>query len=178
MVFPGVRPLPDTSPLGRVRIALRPATGGDEAFLRDLYGATRTDELDRMPWPSEAKAAFLRSQFDLQHRHFASSHPDGDYLIIQRRSRPCGRLYLDRSRDLWRVLELAVAPASQGLGTGTLVLRWVQRSVVGAAAAGVDLHVAGDNLSAAALYGRLGFAPAIDASTTHRRFVWHPPATV
>ena len=49
---------------------LRPIHDGDLPFLERLYASTRTEELARVPWSVEQKAAFLHQQFTAQHAHY------------------------------------------------------------------------------------------------------------
>lgn len=147
----------------------------DLRFLAALYAQTRAEELAPLPWPDAAKAAFAETQFALQHRHFLTHHAEADFLVVLRRGRTIGRLYLDRGTAIWRVVDIAIDVAAQGHGLGTALLRWTQRTARVAGAQGIDLHVARDNLRAARLYAALGFVEAIAASSTHRRMAWRAP---
>lgn len=124
-----------------------------------------------MPWPDPAKAQFVDSQFALQHRHFVAAHAGGDFLVVMRRGRSLGRLYLDRSRPVWRLVDIALLPEARGSGVGTALLRWLQHSAR-ATADGIDLHVLHANAGAARLYAAHGFVDAVHASATHRRMIW------
>ncbi len=44
-------------------LGLRPEEPQDQAFLFELYASTRREELDAWGWPPQARAAFLRMQF-------------------------------------------------------------------------------------------------------------------
>lgn len=85
-----------------------------------------------------------------------------------------GRLCLDRTGATWRIVDVALLPEAQGRGHGGAAVRLVLTEAAAAGGA-VDLMVARDNPRAEALYRRLGFVDAIDASATHRRLVWTPP---
>ena len=147
------------------------ATDADLPFLGTLYASTRNDELAAVPWPEPAKAAFLASQFALQHRHLLSHHPTGDYAIVLLREQRIGRLYVDRTPSMWRLVDIALLPAAQGRRIGTALVRWLQAEAT-TAAADLDLHVAHDNHRAARLYERLGFVRAIGGHATHSRLTW------
>jgi hypothetical protein len=51
-------------------IALRLEEEVDREFMAHLYVSTRTEELAPVPWPEEAKQAFLQAQFELQRDHY------------------------------------------------------------------------------------------------------------
>ncbi|MGH1560931.1 hypothetical protein ACRAWD_30945 [Caulobacter segnis] len=50
-------------------------------------------ELDATGWSPQQKRMFTDSQFELQDRHFRARFPAADFLIIERKGRPIGRLY-------------------------------------------------------------------------------------
>lgn len=164
--------LPDREALRRIGVTLRCAVDADLAFLRALYIGTRADELARLAWTDAEKTAFGERQFVLQHRHFLAHHGGGDFLIVQHRGQRAGRLYLDRTSSMWRIVDIAIDPGLQCRGLGRALLRWVQHAARRGGAEGVDLHVARDNSRAARLYAALGFVEAITAYPTHRRMLW------
>lgn len=162
----------ETLGLRRAMLALRPATMADVPFLSDVFAQTRADELAAVAWPAAAKAQFVASQFALQHRHFVTHFSRGDFLVVTRRGRPVGRLYIDRSPPTWRLIDIALAAPARGAGAGTALIRWLQRTARLAGADGIELQVLHANPAAARLYARLGFVEALSASPTHRRMTW------
>jgi len=136
-------------------VTLRPVAPGDEGFLYRVYASTRQEELAPLPWSEAQKAAFLRMQFEAQHRHYHEHFPDAAFLVIVREGRPVGRLYVDRRREGIRIIDIALLPEQRGAGIGTNLLR-------GLLAEGdrlgkpVSLHVEHLN-PAVRLYERLGF---------------------
>jgi len=170
---------PPSLPADLVRrgVALRAIRPEDQPVLRDLYGQFRAEEMAFAPWSAAQKAMFLDDQFRLQHHHFVTHHPRADFWLIERAAPPSapvavGRLYLDRTTPLWRVLDVGLATAERGRGTGSGLLTWVQNSASAAGADGVDLHVVLTNVRARSLYERLGFA--VDGAPVghHQRMVW------
>lgn len=148
-------------------------------MLRDLYGQFRADEMAFAPWSVAQKAAFLDDQFRLQHHHFVTHHPRADFWLVERAAPPSapvavGRLYLDRTTPLWRVLDVGLATAERGKGTGGRLLTWVQDAAFAAGADGVDLHVVVTNVRARALYERLSFAADGPPFGHHQRMIWRP----
>jgi len=181
--FPDPRHAP-LSPSPRMKaasIGVRPATAADIPFLQTLYGSLRQDGPGLAMLPPADRARFLDSQFRLQHRHFVTAAPEGDFLIVLRArpplaAAPIGRLYLDRAGPVWRLTEIGIAPEARGGGTGSALIAWLQGEARLARATGIDLHVASDNVRAAALYRRLGFAQAPGGTATHARMFWRAGA--
>lgn len=157
-------------------IALRPANDADAAFLQHLYGETRANELAFVPWTDAAKAAFLASQFALQHRHFTTPGVTTDFWIVEVGGEAAGRLYVRRDPSLWRLVEISLRSTAQGRGVGSALIEWLQGSARDDGAGGIDLHVLATNPRAASLYARHGFVPVAGESRgspdTHRRMIW------
>ena len=152
-------------------IVLRAAGEDDLPFLLALFAGFRAPELLLAPWSAEQKAAFVESQFALQHAHFVRHFPRADFWVIQREEQPIGRVYLDRSKAEWRLIEIGLATTAQGQGIGAALVRWIQASAAAAGRA-VALSVAVNNPRARALYHRLGFADRPTDSGTHVEMVW------
>lgn len=150
-------------------MTLRPATAADDGFLRRVHASTRADELAPVPWPDEAKAAFLDQQFDAQATHYRAQYPGLEELVVVDGAEDVGRLSLHRGADELRVLDIALLPPFRRRGTGTAVLTGV---LAEAAAAGVVvvLHVGSDS-PARRLYARLGFVE-VEQGPVHNRLEW------
>lgn len=140
---------------GARRVALRAATSADRDLLFRVYASTREEELAPVPWPAEAKEAFLRQQFDAQDAWWRTHYAGATFEVVVVDGRDAGRLYLWEGPSEIRVVDVALLPEARGGGAGTRLLRDVQRQ---AAAAGktVTIHVERMN-PALALYERLGF---------------------
>lgn len=150
--------------------ALRPARDDDLPWLRTLYASTRAEELAAVPWPDEAKRAFLDSQFALQHQHYLLHYADADFLAIERDGAPMGRYYLQRRAPDHLIVDISLLPAARGQGVASALIEHSQRDAA-ALGRGLQLHVASDNLAAQRLYQRLGFA-LVDANGAHQRMRW------
>jgi ribosomal protein S18 acetylase RimI-like enzyme len=134
---------------------LRPITETDQRSLLRLYASTREEELAEVPWSEEEKAAFLRMQFEAQHRFYTEQFPAASFDLVLDGDEPIGRLYLDRREDEHRVIDIALLPEHRGQGLGA---RLMERVLAEAAEAGkpVRIHVEKNN-PAMRLYRRLGF---------------------
>ena len=140
---------------GARRVELRPATSADREFIFRVYAATREEELAPVPWPPEAKEAFLRQQFDAQDSWWRTHYPGATFEVIVVDGRDAGRLYLWEGPSEIRIVDVALLAEARRGGAGTRLIRDLQRR---AAATGksVSIHVERMN-PALRLYERLGF---------------------
>jgi ribosomal protein S18 acetylase RimI-like enzyme len=107
-------------------------------------------------WTEEQKTAFLRQQFDAQTKFYDEQFRDSsDFLLILVEGEPQGRLYLDRRKEEFRIIDIALLPEMRGKGIGGKIMRDV---IAEADEAGVPvaIHVERNN-PAMRLYERLGF---------------------
>jgi len=175
--FPARRPAPlPGAPAGR----LRPATSADLPFLARLYASYREPELLFLPWSAAEKQAFLQSQFGLQHSDYVRRFPRAAFWIVCVDEAPVGRLYLDRARAEWRILDIGFLPEHRGKGLGATLIGLAQAGAAAANAA-LALTVAANNPRARALYRRLGFVEQ-PGDGMHVPMLWHrqdgcPPNT-
>jgi len=136
-------------------IDLRPVETGDRQFLQRVYASSREDELAPLDWPQSQKNGFLAMQFDTQRRYYEQAFPEADYLIIQIKNRPVGRLYLDRRDDEIRIVDIALLTKYRGKGIGSRLLNDILAEA-GERDVPVRIHVETNN-PALRLYKRLGF---------------------
>ena len=142
------RPAPP--PLG-----FRPIAPDDMEFLYAVYASTRAEELAVVDWTPEQKAAFLRDQFDAQHRAYQETYEGSDFLVILMHDRPIGRLYVARWDKEIRIIDIALLPAYRNGGTGSAILNGLLAEGAREAKR-VTIHVEMFN-PALRLYERLGF---------------------
>lgn len=155
-------------------IGIRPAASQDMDWLRDLYCASRAEELAPLDWTSDFKRLFLANQFRLQHDHYVRAHPDSDRLIVTSRAASgididIGRLYLDRTLRPWRLIEITLEAGSRNRGIGGILMQWLKAAAGASSMTAIDLHVASDNQRAQRFYERLGFQQSASLSETHLR---------
>lgn len=150
---------------------LRPMNSEDHEFLYRVYASTRQEELAAVPWTVEQKEAFLRSQFSLQHQHYQKYYADAAFDVILCDGAPAGRLYVFRSAEEIRIVDIALLPEHRGAGIGT---RLLQDVLTEAAASGkrVSIHVERFN-PAMRLYERLGFRKQEEVGV-YFRMEWSP----
>lgn len=150
---------------------LRPVQPGDEAFLREVFASTRAQELALLNWSDVEKEAFLRMQFDAQHRHYHSHFAGADFLVVECDGLRIGRLYLARLPEEFRIIDLALLPQHRNRGVGSSLLRSILDEAA-LAAKPVRIHVEGAN-PARRLYERLGFV-VIAEGPVYRLMEKHP----
>lgn len=143
------------APTAATSVALRPATPADRELLFRVYASTREEELAPVPWPPEAKDAFLRQQFDAQDAWWRTHYAGATFEVVVVDGRDAGRLYLWEGETEVRIVDVALLPEARRGGVGTRLLRGVQERARAADKA-VTIHVERMN-PALALYERLGF---------------------
>jgi ribosomal protein S18 acetylase RimI-like enzyme len=104
-------------------ITLRDASENDAAFLLEVYGSTRADELAVVPWTDEQKDAFLTFQFNAQHSSYQERYPEASYQIILQDNVPIGRLYVLREANEIRILDITLLPQHRNSGVGSTLIR-------------------------------------------------------
>lgn len=138
----------------------RAETPEDLEFACRLYASARANEMARAPWTAEQKDAFLRSQFHLQYTHYHKFYPAADYQIVVLGGRDIGRLYVHRTPEEVRLMEITLLPEYRRQGIGGSLVRGLMEEAA-ASRRNLSLHVEMDN-PARRLYERLGFRPVKD----------------
>ncbi len=155
-------------------VTLRSVTDDDRDFLCAVYRSTREAELAMVPWDEAAKAAFVAQQFDAQDRFWAEQRPDAVRAVVLVDGVPAGRLYVDRTADEVRVVDITLLPEHRGAGVGESLLGPIldegDRDGLP-----VTIHVERHN-PALHLYERLGFEVVDDLGVY--LFLRRPPGQV
>jgi ribosomal protein S18 acetylase RimI-like enzyme len=139
-------------------LRLRPVEDRDRAFLVELYGSTREDELAHVEWDEGVKRAFVEQQFAAQDAHYRANYPGATLDVIEVDGASAGRLYVHRGPSDIRIMDIALAPPFRGCGIGTSLLRALMEEA-DASSRKLSIHVEMNN-PARSLYDRLGFEPA------------------
>lgn len=129
-------------------------------FLKDVYRSTREEELEQTGWDEEQKTEFVGMQFEAQHSHYQRHYPDADWLIIKRKKKKIGRLYIEEWPSELRIIDIALLPAVRGNGLGKAILENLM-STAAERDKTVGIHVEKNN-SAMGLYQKLGFTKTED----------------
>jgi ribosomal protein S18 acetylase RimI-like enzyme len=139
-------------------LRLRPVEDADRAFLVDLYGSTREEELAPARLDEATRRAFIEHQFSAQDAHYRNNYPGATLDVIVVDGRPAGRLYVHRGPSDIRIMDIALMPEFRGSGIGTGLLRGLMNEA-DASGLKLSIHVEMNN-PARSLYDRLGFRPA------------------
>ena len=104
-------------------ITLRPVGPDDHDFLLEIYASTRAEELALVPWTSEQRDIFVRSQFAAQQEHYAQKYPAASHDIILFEGRQVGRLYVARLDQEIRIIDITLLPRERNAGIGSYLIR-------------------------------------------------------
>ena len=146
-----------TAPTTAPAVTLRPATPADEPVLYRVYASTRAEEMALVPWSAAEKEAFLRMQFNAQHRYYQEHYPDAAFDLILLSDTPAGRLYVDRWDGEIRIIDITLLPEYRNRGIGGALLHGLLAEA-DRAGKPISIHVEQYN-PAQRLYRRLGFVP-------------------
>ncbi len=152
-------------------VELRAIGPADMEFLYRLYASTRAEEMALVDWSEADKEAFLRRQFDAQHKYYVEQFPAARLDLVLRDGEPIGRLYVDRREDEIRLIDIALLPEHRGGGIGGTMMRELLAEAR-AAAKPVRIHVERFN-PAMRLYERLGFE-RLEEQGVYDLMEWRP----
>lgn len=154
-------------------VRLRPIGEDDSDFLAQVYASTRAEEMKRVPdWSAGMVAAFLKSQFQLQHEYYQKNYQGGDFWVIQKSGIPIGRLYLHENfqNKGVRIIDIALLPAWQNQGIGRSILQDIMRESA-ALNRPLTIHVESFN-PAMKLYKKLGFQKISETNGVYHLLEW------
>ena len=104
-------------------LTLRRVTSDDDAFLLSVYDSTRAEELNQVQWEEGQRETFLTWQFEMQRREYDARFPDAEYNVILIDGEPGGRIWIARTEEEIRLLDIAILTAFQNRGAGTILVR-------------------------------------------------------
>ena len=110
-------------PANRRNVTLRPVCLEDEPFLRSVYASTREEDLGCTGLDAAQEEAFIDLQFRAQQQDYRGRFPGAEHSVILHGDESVGRLYVARSDDEVRVLDLTVLPEYRNCGIGTGLIR-------------------------------------------------------
>lgn len=142
------------------RLALRPIEAGDRELLFRIYASTREAERQLLDWAPAQWEAFLRQQFGFQHDQYMVAYDNPSFDLVLLEDEPVGRLYVDRSNDEIRIIDIAILSEFRCRGIGGRLLH----ALIAEAEAGgrfLGLHVEKNN-PILDFYRRLGFQEVAD----------------
>lgn len=101
------------------KINLKPITEEDKAFLCQVYISSREDEMGIKDWQEKERTEFLESQFNMQHTYYMKSYQNPSFDIVLMGNTAIGRLYVERTAEEIRVIDISLLKEYRGLGVGT-----------------------------------------------------------
>jgi ribosomal protein S18 acetylase RimI-like enzyme len=140
--------------LSDLRPVLRPALPGDEAFLRDLFESSRSDDFALLP--GATRSTLVDLQFRAQAAQYRADYPQAERAMITVGGVSVGQVRTSRQPEATVLVDISVLDTQRGRGIGTAV---ISALITQADAAGlpVRLSVWALNTAAQRLYARLGF---------------------
>ena len=155
-------------------VRLRPVTPGDDEFLLEVYGASRADEMALVTWwTDEQKRFFLKSQLDAQRGEYEKRFPAADYSVILVNDQPAGRLWVARTPEQIRLLDIALLPEFQRRGVGAHLVRGLIEEAA-TTARPLRHMVFILNTAARRFYERLGFVVFEEYGGAYHHMEWRP----
>jgi RimJ/RimL family protein N-acetyltransferase len=160
------------SSLGLLR--LRPERAEDDALRFTLFCQSRPAEFALLSFDAAALEQLMRFQFQAQTLSYRTNFPDARFDIVELDGAPIGRIVVDRSGGVLRIVDQALAPLLRNRGLGTAIMTALLAEAAGNALP-VRLSVAPGNDAAMRLYLRLGFVP-IRTEPHAIEMEWRAPA--
>ncbi len=152
-------------------ITCRPVGPDDHAFLLEVYGSTRADEMALVPWNVDQQQAFVKMQFAGQLEHYQNTFPTASHEIILLSGRPVGRLYVARLEKEIRIVDITLMPGDRNAGIGSFLLRGLLEEA-GSVGKVVRIYIEEFNPSLR-LFERSNFKP-VEQHGIHVLLEWSP----
>lgn len=156
-------------------IDLRDIQESDLNVLCEIYGSTRTEELDNgTNWSEEQKKIFIEHQFSAQHEYYQKNYLGAKFYIIEKENITIGRLYIDfffESKSI-RIIDITLLPEWRKNNIGTSILEEILKKAA-TVDRNVTIHVESFN-PAMNLYKKLGFTKISETNGVYHLMEWRP----
>lgn len=136
-------------------IDFRPMTDKDLEFMYAVYADSRADEMAMTGWPPKQVDAFLRQQFELQHKQYIEHYKGAQFDVILYDGEKVGRLYILRREEDIRIIDIALLHQFRRKGIGSKIMNDLVNEADEKKTT-LSLHVETNN-PAMGLYERMGF---------------------
>jgi GNAT superfamily N-acetyltransferase len=100
-----------------------PAGEGDEEFLFRLFAAAKADEFQTGGWAPGAAESLFRMQFTAQQRVYRELFASGENRIVMCGGKPVGHIWISRTPEEIRVVDMALLPEVRGFGIGSALVQ-------------------------------------------------------
>lgn len=137
-------------------ISLRPARDDDSPFLYELFKSVRAPQFALLALPPEQLEMLMRMQYQARTGSYQAHYPESDNYVVLSGDMPIGQLWVFRSSEELRIVDIALLPDARGKGIGGSLL---SQLIAEAERSGVPLRcsVATNNEGSLRLHQRLGF---------------------
>jgi len=154
-------------------VRLRPVTERDLSFLFDVVSSSVREQFKLMGGDVRMMEPLLRIQFESQTREYKERFPEAVHYIITLNDLDAGRIYLNRSPEEIRILDLTLLPEYRGKGLGAFVLKVFEEE---AARTGLPIRIyVEDGNRSLRLFDRLGYRFHSKLGEVHNLLEWIPP---
>ncbi len=154
-------------------ISLRDIQDSDLPILCEIYGSTRTEELERgTNWNEQQKKLFIEQQFFAQHQYYQKNYTQAKFYIIEKDNVAIGRLYVDAffEKNSIRIIDITLLPNWRQKNIGTTILEEIIKKAT-LKDMNVSIHVESFN-PAMNLYKRLGFTKISETNGVYHLMEW------
>ena len=154
---------------------LRDIQEQDLSILCEIYGSTRTEELERgTNWNTEQINLFIEQQFFAQHEYYQQNYIGAKFYIIEKENTAIGRLYIDYffEKKGIRIIDITLLPNWRKKNIGSSILTAIIKKAT-IDNMKVSIHVESFN-PAMDLYKRLGFTKISETNGVYHLMEWSP----
>ena len=95
----------------------------DTEFVFKLFYEHKVIELKAESWPESLKLQMMATQFKALEKSFAHSHPNSEDHILVLKTKPLGRVVINRTASAIELLYLAILSEHQSKGFAQMVLK-------------------------------------------------------
>lgn len=152
----------DAMPEARGRPRKRPETDADAQFVFSLFESVRGAEMSM--FDEAIRSHLVRMQFNAMTTGYRTGFPNADYYVIEIGDCPSGRLILDVTTTLVRVVYIAFLPQFRSRGFGEAIMRDAL-DVARCSGAVCEANVAQGNSASLRLWKKLGFEKCSETAT-------------
>jgi len=104
-------------------ITFRKIEEEDKELLFKIFASTRKEEMLQSDWNNEQINDFLQMQFNLQHNQYMQNYQNPNFDIIFCDNKPVGRLYINRTIDDIRIIDISILPEYRFMGIASKLLK-------------------------------------------------------
>lgn len=143
----------------------------DDAFLLEVYGSTRMEEMAQWGWSESDKHSFLHMQYRMQQQSYRMQYPEIVNRIILVNDLRAGRILTASTKEACHLMDISLLPQFRRQGIGSRLIDELKQEAQDRQLP-VRLSVLLTN-PARRLYERLGFQ-VMESSEMYMKMEWNP----